>query len=442
MRKWLSKRVWTRLAVGLAILVAIALIANAFMDWYTERQLQSRIKAIRAGGDPASIADLEPKPIPDEENAAAILDQLDPRIDAFSKDYARFFDSPMGEAYDELTDRGERPSNEQLAAARAILDKYPDITAGLMAAAACQKYASTADFTVDHVKFLDNHLKNQAGGIRTVARFVEWQADVLLADGQHEAAVERGLALLRLARHYDAEPLLVSYLVGVAVRGITVNLLYDALAAGHVRPELHTALDGELALHDTPQRILNALKTDRAYSASVAADASANPVFHQLPFYATVVDWPMKRSFIGAMDFIDTQIALVARSWPNANIQIGRAGAQQQTSFGVMADLLIPAQQASYEAEARITATMRALRIYNALRQFAEEHGREAEGIEVLMLPKAALIDPYSGQPLKLKPTDAGWVIYSVMGNRVDDGGDFRELKDYGVAPTKLRRTE
>jgi hypothetical protein len=440
---WPTTHAWKRLTIGLALLLAVLLIANGFMAWRTESQLQSRIAAIRAAGDPASIADLAPEPIPNGENAAAILAQLAPRIDAFSKEYARFSTSAMGEAIDVRDDKGEPPLPEQLAAIRAILDKYPDIPAGLSAVAKCEKYASTADYSVDHVKFLDEPLKGQTGRIRNAARLLEWRAEVLLAEGKNEAVVEQGIELLRLARLHDAEPMLVSYLVGVAVRNYAINMLYDALAAGPVRAELHVALDNELALHDTPQRIVHALKTDRAFSASVAMDASANPALNQMaPFYAGLVDWPMKRYFIGAMDYLDTQVALVEQSWPNASKQIGRAGASGETGLGVMADLLIPAIQASYEAEARITGVMRALRIYNALVQFRAEHGREATGLDELSLPASATIDPFDGQPLKLKNTDEGWIVYSVMKNGEDDSGDFKSLKDYGVAPRKLRLTE
>ena len=98
--------------------------------------------------------------------------------------------------------------------------------------------------------------------------------------------------------------------------------------------------------------------------------------------------------------------------------------------------------RAVFQANARSLALSRALRVGIALRQFAEENGREANGWEELDLPEKATIDPYSGGPLKLKPTDDGWVIYSVMQNGVDDGGDFRGHKDYGIAPPKLRLTE
>ena len=87
-------------------------------------------------------------------------------------------------------------------------------------------------------------------------------------------------------------------------------------------------------------------------------------------------------------------------------------------------------------------SVMRSLRIFNALREFAEKNGRETKDLEELNLTAAITTDPFSDQPLRLKRTEDGWIVYSVMQNRVDDGGDFIELKDYGVAPARYRMTE
>jgi hypothetical protein len=77
----------------------------------------------------------------------------------------------------------------------------------------------------------------------------------------------------------------------------------------------------------------------------------------------------------------------------------------------------------------------RALRVFNALTEYRERTGREANGLADLALPQDATLDPYSGQPLKVTRTKDGWLIYSVMENGVDDGGDFTEHRDLGLAP-------
>jgi hypothetical protein len=445
MRIWPSKRRWKQLAIGLLGVVALLALADGFMVWRTESRLAAKIAEIRAAGDPASIADLEPTPIPADQNAAAIIQRLGPRLDEFAKDHVRFLDrTPLGTSYAQHRDRGDPPTPEEIEAIRAILDKYPDLDAGLETVAACDNYASVADFSLASQQFLEENLKNQAGKIRTPARFLDWRIEVLTANGQTEEAAKRGLQLLRISRLYDREPLLVNMLVGIALRGTAANALYDALASGKVPPDLHAAIDQELALHDDPRRMGKMLRTERAYSVSTAIDSGCMPAKDDVnPLWLRIVGWPMKRHYVNALGAFDDQLIQADRPWYEAHGQVGfQSNLLKKSEFGTLADLLLPAIQAAYEYKERMTATLRALRIFNALAQYRDEHGREASGLEELNLPKEATIDPFSGDPLKLEHTPDGWIVYSVMQNGVDDGGDFRELKDYGLAPAKHRATE
>src|SRR5688572_9727258 len=98
---WKTERTSHRLAFGLAALVAAALLANFFFAMRAEWRLRSRLVAIRATGDPASIAELAPPAIPDDENAAAILARIGPRVHAFSNAYGQFLNSPIGKKYEQ-----------------------------------------------------------------------------------------------------------------------------------------------------------------------------------------------------------------------------------------------------------------------------------------------------------------------------------------------------
>lgn len=438
-----SGRRLKRLAIGLVVLIALLLIANGFMAWRTESRFRSVIASIRVANEPASIRELAPPAIPASENAAAILEKLGSRLDAFSKDYTQFFDTALGKVYVESSDKGTPPTREQTEAIHAILNKYGDLSDGIASASRFNKYASLSDFSVDHQTFLDNSLKQPIRRIRTATYFLGWHAEVSTVEGHPEMAVEQGLELLRLVRLYDSEPLLVNFLVAVAVREYACRILYDGLNAGPMPPQVHAEVERELALHDNPQRILHAVKTDRAYSASVIAElASHPPAGSPQPPWSYVVAWPVKRHFVGALEYIDPQLTLIETSWPRLNRSFGRTGAPERSGLGPLADLLAPAIQAAYGAERKIVGVMRSLRVFNALCAFAEKNGREAKGLEELGLPREATIDPFSGEPLKLKHTDEGWIVYSVMTNGVDDGGDFKDLKDYGLAPRKWRRTQ
>jgi hypothetical protein len=444
MRIWPTKRVWKRIGLGLVILLALAFNANGFMAWWTDYRLQRRIAAIRAAGDPASIADLAPKPIPDSENAAAILKKLQPRLDQFSHEYARFFDdSPLGKDYDARTDRGAAATPQQIMAIEEILSKYTDIDAGLTAAVACGKYASVSDFSVGYSKFLDRTLKWPTGSIRTAARYLVWRMEVTTAAGQRDQAVRQGIELLQLARLYDHEPLMVNMLVAIALRGIAVNPIYDALAAGPVSPATHAALEQELAVQEDPQRMFRMMKTERAFSIdAMKAIPNVGQAGGPPRWYLRLFGWPVERFYIGALDYWNVELAEVASGWHEGVEVEYRMGLKEPTGYGPLADLLIPATQAAFDADARCTAQIRALRIFNALRQYAEKNGHEASGLKDLGLPKEATIDPFDGKPLKLKHTKDGWIVYSVMINGVDDGGDFVDVKDFGVAPRQLRLTQ
>jgi hypothetical protein len=438
MRIWPSKRRWMQLAIGLLSVVVILAAADGFMIWRTDARLSAKIAEIRAAGDPASIADLAPQPIPADQNAAAYLEKVAPRLDQFAGEHGRFFNTPIGKAFEAADDRGEPPTGEQIAAIRAIVEKYPDIQTALAAAAACDQYASLADFTLNQQAFLQELLDKRIGRARTAARFNDWRTLLLMADGKPNEAVEVGLQSLKLARLHDAEPLLVNQLVGVALRAIASRDLYDALTSGSVTPQLHDAIDQELVRHDDPQRLAKTLKSERAYGIALTASLAETPLCPNCnPWLEKVFGWPMKRFYLNAVDYYDVELAAVARPWYETRKMASHGDSQATTGYGVLADLLLPALQASYDAEGRNVVTLRALRIFNALARYRDEHGREASGLQDLSLPKEATIDPFSGEPLKVKRTDEGWVIYSVGTNGIDDGGDFKDQKDVGLAPRR-----
>jgi hypothetical protein len=426
-----------RLANRLALLTSIAFALNGAVVASVEAQLESRLALMRAAGDPASIGDLAPAPIPDDQNAAAILERIGPRLDEFSNDHARFLRTPIGQSYEQAQDRGEPVTPEHIFEIRLILLEYDDVEDALAQAAKCDKYASLLDYSLDYANFIDAAIGTQ-GNVRIAGRFLNWRTEVLVNDGFHDDAVENGIKTLRLARLYEHEPTIVPLLVGNAMRNLSVPYMYDTLSSGPVSSKLHAALDAELALIDTPQRLLHALKSERA----VCADAT-DAYLPWYPLMPVACGWLLDSEQWGLLDEIDAHLQMAEMPWHEVRSGFVPPDAPAPPSKrGKLADALLPGLQAVFHAHARTLAAMRSLRIYNALREFSGKHGREANGLQELGLPAAATIDPYSGGPLKLKHTDEGWVVYSVMENGVDDDGDFMGRKDFGVAPRKLRLTE
>src|SRR5688572_8694415 len=123
-----------------AIATGTALIGWSLWALYAANSFSGRIAAIRGAGDPASIADLAPKPIPADRDAAAQLAEVAPQVAAFARDHGRFFNTPLGKAYDEARGRNERATAEQLSAIQTILDRFPEIDDAVTRAAACDLY--------------------------------------------------------------------------------------------------------------------------------------------------------------------------------------------------------------------------------------------------------------------------------------------------------------
>jgi len=92
----------------------------------------------------------------------------------------------------------------------------------------------------------------------------------------------------------------------------------------------------------------------------------------------------------------------------------------------------VPAVDSAKNAFARGIILRNALFVLSRL----EQAGPEAKANEVLaQLPEDFRRDPFSGGDLRVVRTEAGWLIYSVGPDGVDDGGEIESNKDWGLAP-------
>jgi hypothetical protein len=419
-----------RIAWVLLGLVGALLVANGFMSWRVDREFESRVAAIRKAGDPASIADLKPQPMPDSENAAVHIDRLTPRLEAFSREYGAFYTTPLGRQLEQLN--GGPATPEQIEAMRAILDQYTDLEQAIVLASHCPAYGSTMDFSLGFNKFLEVHL-DRISRVRTIARMTDWRTQVLLADGMRDEAVQRWLAVLRLARLQQSEPSVVAWLVSFAVRNVALNGIHRAMTDGPIAAANHAEIEAELALADDPRRIERMLRTERAISVSASREHSEGMAGPLDP----VIGWVAKRYFVGPFDYYEDVRAAATRPWPQVRQQFmpPAGGRLPPTGHGVLADLLQDSIGAAVRADRRDLANVRALRAINALAMFAAANGREATGLAEAGLPDGATADPFGVGPLVAKHTDAGWLVYSVGDNGVDDGGVFEQVQDVGFGP-------
>ena len=183
--------------------------------------------------------------------------------------------------------------------------------------------------------------------------FCGWRNEVLTADGKHEEAIKNGIESLRLARLHENEPTLVAYLVGDCDARNCQSNVYDALAAAAVSPELHAAIDEELARHDDPQQLPNGAENGASFWCRTGSTARndrrvrsrlAVNVFGWLPeIVCKSACWIRWMKLINWLE----------RPWHEVRAEFEPAtGKSIPTGHGVLADLLVPALQAAFEANA------------------------------------------------------------------------------------------
>jgi tetratricopeptide (TPR) repeat protein len=243
--------------------VAIGLVANACFVWITDIRLERQLAALRAAGDPISLAELAPKPIPPEKNAATYLRQAEPGVNAINE---IVFGGKSCETWVKRWEHTRLMPAEGLALVRKALHRYPKVIPLLERAAACPDYNPQVSYVVDSDGYFDG-LVPLFQATRPASRVLEWRANLLLSQGKLDEAVQSGLVALRLADHYSRNPTVVGYLVALTARNIALGTINLALQSGRVSEGTRGALDADLALQESLESYIRMVKGFRAIEA-------------------------------------------------------------------------------------------------------------------------------------------------------------------------------
>jgi hypothetical protein len=417
-----SKRFWKRFALAAAAFVGVLLIALYIVSNRTSSRLESQLARLRAAGEPTSIRELE-VPVPAESNAALILAEVRSQFEDFTMAKMEFDETAAGMHYAEFAYMEAKPSDEQVAAIKELVEKFPELSTAIDQAAEAKCYVPQLDYTRDHLAFQDE-VMNGAKILRTVTRFNSLRVAVAMTEGRLDDAANIGINMLKLAKLSDSQPLIVSGLVSIALRGAAIRELNRVMRAGELSPETYLRIDQELAVHDDPQRIVNVMKSDRALHLDAASDLFPDVDLIKLDI----------------LDYHD-QIALVmVKPWHANKSDLRTLSSLKHLKDAlpdseILVSQLFPALQALNDANQRNLAELRCLRILNAMKSYEYSTGNEATDLADLDLLESATIDPFSGKPFKLKKIGDGWVIYSVFTNGKDDGAEFDPPNDWGLAP-------
>ncbi len=419
---------WTAIVAAAAI--TILLVLNAYFVWSTGTRLEKRLVALRQAGDPVQIADLARAPIPPEQNADVFWRRAAGDLDAIQKELEAQY--PKKGYPTETLSPAEQDKLEKLFAA------YPKVMPLLEQAAACPDSDPQLDYTLSPFRFLEPFME-QTSRHRLLYRVLRARSAWLVSKGRWDDALTAHILALRLARRWRRQPFMTGYLVTAVCEQVAVDGINQVLQAGPVAANLHQSLDRELALHDTMEGYDWALRSERAFALSSA---------RELPGSGFWDVW-LTRGFVNDLKL--QLIELFDRYLEKGTRPYGEVVSDKSTAMSPgsrlnpltnVTRMLEPSLKLLREPAERTRATLRSLRVLNAILVRAPAGSDRAPKLDELGLPPEATIDPFSGEPLRIKKLPEGWMVYSVGKNLVDDGGKLDGRRDVGVGPINRHASE
>lgn len=403
--------------LGMAVLMFV--LVNVLGFWWFGGTLARRLDGIRAAGDPVSredlIAQLRTSPYPGP-NAAETVHEAGTIAESIEAQV-----SPIAQR---LHDPGFWLTDSELQELSALEPQFEALEETVVRAVNQRRYVLSVEPSADFISSLLPEINLK----RAITRCLSVRAQQKMQKRQYDDAFETLLKSLAITGHYDQEPFLVGHLVSIACRGMALSDMNGLLRETNLNEEQRERLDAELTRHDTWEPYRRVVKQERVYQIESVKDS--------FPYFRPVRDDAIHQ----CLDEVERELALIGKSIKECEASGSPApvrGIWRMPGKHIAAQVL-PAHQAARNATARSIARIRCLRILNALQAIEAKGGGPIDDCRRLNLPAGAIVDPFSGDALRIRHSPDGVTVYSVGPNLVDDGGRF-ELEagydDVTVAP-------
>jgi len=250
--------------------------------------------------------------------------------------------------------------------------------------------------------------------------------------GDMDEALESCQTILKLCRHMDDEPYLIAFLVQKVIFAIGTRALWDeVLSDADASATAYRTVLAELRAWDIDRAFVRALKGERVIVGILFYDSFRKKLWVRGLF--PVSTWIAANQSL-TLAFYRQLLPIAQKGVPYDRQKISRLIAdftqKTQGTSTMLANLLISfvisfVTQESFDRVTDAHALQRVTEVALALRLYRKEHGRYPEDLQALA-PKFLLSvpsDPYDGKPLRYRKLQKGFKVWSVGGNRKDDGG-------------------
>ncbi|MCL6534455.1 MAG: hypothetical protein K6U77_00140 [Armatimonadetes bacterium] len=277
-------------------------------------------------------------------------------------------------------------------------------------------------------------------GVRELARIDSYFMREELRQRRYRDAIRRAERLMRLADQVRNGGLLTHYLVGAAVNAIAIDPIREELPRIRDRAALEALL--QIARAYEQQRVplwkcieeeyylglkmYQEIATGRRSAQRLTDPISGTPSEQMIGWARGIIrgimDRYLAKTAIPEYRRLMPRLIEELKQPPGKRPQRSKADLERETRHPLN-QITIPELARSGENEAREVVVMRLIGCTAAIRLHKLRTGNYPASLEALQLGEM-IIDPFSGKPFVYK-TDprAGFLLYSVSLNGVDDGG-------------------
>ncbi len=430
------RRILRWVVIVAAVLGVVCLLTELILGYVAARRLRGEIAAIRAAGEPVTLADL-----------TAGLPEIDPADDA-----ARYYAAGLAlvgrerdkepsdsSAYSNANaqDPTSRPSRETVDAIAARLQELRGVLELLDKGAACPECRFDLSAGTDMGACI-----NRVGQARSAARLLSMRTWHLAFAGDGDAAADSVVSTLRMTRMFDHQPVLIAYLVKAAVRALACQDAAGVLELTRPSTAALVRLQQALLSAEEPDEVTRMLLADRALSVQIMEVIFTGRVPSPLAGEQPLPSRPRIGGFIArwmVADYLRKLAAVVEASrkpWPEKLDALGEG--EPPRAWG-LAKLIEAPWRRALVLIARGLGQLRSTAVAVMIERYRRAHGKLPESLDELTPAFAESLppDPFTGKGLLYRPGPGGYVVYGVGDNRQDDGGrlEFKngERPDDGV---------
>ncbi len=407
------KKVFLRIAIILGAAFLLLVFAVSVYSWKLDKEVEAKVAAIKAAGDPTCLADLARKPIPTEQNGATYLIQASAEIEKL-----------LAAVETDKDGNYHEPTLKQI---ENELQHYPNIRPLLEKVVACPKF----DFQQDIGNLPSKICINNSGkdSLFEVThrswRYLNHETTVAQAAGRNDELLRSAILLFRLGRQISCDPFQThsTHIVALSLQSESLKNAYDVLQRGSANAQLLDELNAELAECDYVKECRRSTAIERAYWLDLIREMPQNHIFLMKMQLAAL------KTFENYLHYCTEPCSEWITHVPQADLgTVNLTNLDESLNLGLRSMLIC----------SRCTqARKNALRIINALQSKNITEDKKIPTMAELGLPDEVGVDPFNGKSMQIKKQPKGWLVYSVGENLKDDGGELETPLDVGFGPKK-----